>query len=80
MLTDYIQAVMHRATYNLDPIDDCVHGEIPGFDRVTAKAQTLEICRQDLLGSLEEWIFFRVSRGLPVPEIDGIQLPHREVL
>jgi hypothetical protein len=31
MLTRYIQAAMHRATYEILPDDRTFYGEIPGF-------------------------------------------------
>ncbi len=80
MLTDYIQAVMQRATYRLSAEEHLIYGEIPGFDRVTAQADTVEACQSELVEALEEWIFVRVSRQLPVPVVDGITLPHKDVL
>jgi predicted RNase H-like HicB family nuclease len=74
MLSDYIRAVMAHAQYQVTPKDDCIYGEIPGFDGLCAKAETLETCRHDLAEALEEWIFFRVSRQLPVPDVDGVRL------
>jgi predicted RNase H-like HicB family nuclease len=75
MLSEYLNAVMGQAQYRLVAEDDCIYGEIPGFEGVNAQAHTLENCRQDLAESLEEWIFFRVSRELPVPMVNGIQIP-----
>lgn len=80
MLTDYIQAVMQRATYRLSQDKHLIYGEIPGFDRVTAEAETMEACRSELVEALEEWIFFHLSRQLPVPVVDGIELPVKEML
>lgn len=74
MLSDYIRAVMAHAQYQVIAKDDTIQGEIPGFEGVCAKAQTLETCRHDLSEALEEWIFFRVSRNLPVPDVDGVRL------
>lgn len=79
ILTNYIRAVMSRATYTV-LADGLTHGEIPGFENVAAQADTLEQCRHDLVESLEEWIFSRVTRQLPVPEVDGIQLPVKEMM
>jgi predicted RNase H-like HicB family nuclease len=78
MLSNYIRTVMTHAQYCEMPKDDCIHGEIPGFEGVCAKAETLESCRHDLSEALEEWIFFRVSRRLPVPEVDGVGLPDKD--
>jgi len=36
------------------------------------KTDTLEDCRDELEEVLEEWIFLRIARGLPLPVIDGI--------
>jgi len=70
---------MHRARYEIFPSDGSFYGEIPGFDGVYANAETLEDCREELEEVLEEWILLRVSRNLPLPAVDGIELTIREV-
>lgn len=50
------------------------YGEIPVLEGVYANADTLEGCREELSSILEEWIFFRLTRNLPIPPVDGIQL------
>jgi len=80
MLTHYIQAAMHRAKYEILPDDGTFYGEIPGFDGVYANAVTLEACREELEEVLEEWILFRVSRNLPLPAVDGIELTIKQVV
>lgn len=70
---------MSRATYTV-LTDGSTYGEIPEFENVSARADTLEQCRHDLVESLEEWIFSRVTRQLPVPVIDGIQLSGKEMM
>ncbi|MFQ6116131.1 MAG: hypothetical protein ACE5NG_18880 [bacterium] len=52
---------------------------MPGFGGVYANAPTLEQCREELEEVLEEWIFFRISRGLPLPIVNGIELKIRKV-
>jgi predicted RNase H-like HicB family nuclease len=79
MLTNYIQAALHRARYEILPDDKSFYGEIPGFDGVYANAVTLEACRQELAEVLEEWILFRVAKGLPLPVVDGLELTIKEV-
>lgn len=69
MLSHYIRTVMTHAQYRVLPEDDSVYGELPGFDDVHAYGDTLELCRHNLAESLEEWIFFRVSRKLPLPPL-----------
>ena len=72
---DYIHGVMEHATYRALPEEDAIYGEIPGFEDVTAKADTLEHCRHNLVEALEEWIFFRWSRQLPLPSLNDLVLP-----
>jgi predicted RNase H-like HicB family nuclease len=79
MLSKYIRAAMTRAQYQVLPENDAIYGEIPGFEGVSAQGDTLEDCRHDLTEALEEWIFFRASRRLPGPAIDGVQMPSRDV-
>ena len=55
------------------------YGSIPGFEGVWADAMSLEECRDELEEVLEEWLLFRLSRQLPVPILDGIDLVVREV-
>jgi predicted RNase H-like HicB family nuclease len=79
MLTNYIRAAMHQARYEILLDDGTFYGEIPGFNGVYANADTLEACREELEEVLEEWILFRVSRQLPLPVVEGIELTIREV-
>jgi predicted RNase H-like HicB family nuclease len=55
------------------------YGSIPGFEGVWADAPSVEECRDELEEVLEEWLLFRLSRQLPVPVADGIDLVVREV-
>jgi predicted RNase H-like HicB family nuclease len=79
MLTSYIRAAMHLAKYEILLDDGTFYGEIPGFDGVYANTDTLETCRDELEEVLEEWILFRVSRNLPLPVVDQIELIIKEV-
>lgn len=74
MLTDYIQAAMRRATYEILPDDNSYYGEIPGFQGVWANASTLEACRVELQEVLEDWIVLGLRLGHPLPVVDGLQL------
>ncbi len=78
VLTRYLRAALHRAKYKVLE-DGSFFGEIPGFDGVWANAGALEPCREELEEVLEEWILFRVSRQLPLPTVDNIELKIREV-
>ena len=44
-----------------------------------SQADTLEACRNELAGTLEDWLLFRISRHLPIPVLDGMDLTVREV-
>ncbi len=74
MLTDYIRAAMRRAKYEILPDDQTYYGEISGFQGVWANAALLEDCRIELQEVLEEWLMFRISRHLPLPIVDGMEL------
>ncbi|NJK51612.1 MAG: type II toxin-antitoxin system HicB family antitoxin [Leptolyngbyaceae cyanobacterium SU_3_3] len=71
---------MSKAKYKTSPEEDVYYGEIPDFEAVTARAESLEQCRHELVEALEEWIFSRVSRKLALPVIDGLYLSAKEVM
>ena len=48
MLTQYIQAAMQQAKYEIFPDDGTFYGEIPICEGVYANAATLEACRAEL--------------------------------
>lgn len=79
MLTRYIQEALRGAKYEILEEDRTFYGYIPGLDGVWANAPTLEACREELEEVLEEWLLLRLSRQLPVPPIEGIELTIREV-
>jgi len=79
MLTDYIRAAMHQATYEILSDDGTYYGEILAFPGVYANTDNLETCRQELEEVLEEWILLRVSRHLDLPVVDGIELSIKDV-
>ncbi len=79
MLNKYIQTVLHKAKYEILSDDNSFYGEIPEFQGVYANAATLEDCRDELAEVLEEWIFFRLSKNLPLPVVDGLQLSIQKV-
>lgn len=73
MLTEYIQAAMRRAAYEI--LDDhSFYAEIPGFQGVFANAETLEACREQLRQVLEGWIVLGLRLGHAMPVIDGLSL------
>jgi len=79
MLNEYLNAALHRAHYEIIAEDRSYYGEIPGFDGLYANADNLEDCREELRQSLEDWMFFRISKQLPLPVIDGLELAIKEL-
>ncbi len=79
MLNEYIQKALRQAKYEILSDDGSFYGEIPGFQGVYANAVSLEDCRNELAEVLEEWIFFRLTKNLPLPVIDGVRLSIQKV-
>ncbi len=78
MLSEYLRAALARAHYELQGGGEGFYGEIPGFQGVYAQADTLEACREELASTLEDWLLFRISRHLPTPLLDGMDLTVKE--
>lgn len=78
MLSEYLNAAMAKAHYELLGGGEGFYGEIPGFQGVLAQADTLEACRDELAGTLEDWLLFRLSRQLPIPVVEGLDLRIKE--
>lgn len=74
MVTEYIQAAMRKARYEILSDDGSYYGEIPACQGVWANAGSLEACREELQQVLEEWIVFRLANNLAVPPIDQIRV------
>jgi predicted RNase H-like HicB family nuclease len=79
MLTEYIQAAMHRAKYKLLDDEEGFFGEISECPGVWADAPSLEACRDELREVLEDWILIRARRQLDLPVIDGFDLNPKPV-
>ncbi len=73
MLTRYITAAMHRATYELLE-DGTFYGSIPGCPGVLSNAESLEDCRDELQEALEGWIILGLKLGHTLPIIDEIDI------
>lgn len=73
MLTQYIQAAMRRAHYEIVE-SGRYWGEIPGLEGLWADGDTLEGCRQTLQECLEEWLLAGLHQGDMIPVIDDIDL------
>ncbi len=71
MIREYIAAAMKRARYEILSDDGTYYWEITGFDGIYANATGLEECRNLLEEVLEEWLLLSLTRGLPVPVVNG---------
>jgi len=74
MLTNYVNAAMSKAHYEILPDDEGYYGRVPELQGVWANADTLEACRKELQEVLEEWIVIGLKMGTPIPILDGIEL------
>jgi len=79
MLLKYLEAAMQKAHYEILEDDESIYGEIPGIQGVYANAKALEECRTTLMEILEEWVLVRVSQGLNIPIINGIEVKVKKV-
>lgn len=78
MLDEYLHAAMQRAEYKFEE-DESISAEIPVFENVSARGESLEACQQELMESLEERVFFLITRQLPLPKIDGVESPRPRI-
>ena len=76
MITDYIDAALRRARYELvDGNEFCA--TVAGLPGIIATGRTLEECRDQLAEVVEEWVLVRVSRRLSVPRLGGVTVEVR---
>ncbi len=79
MISEYINAAMRKAHYELLPEDKLYYAEIPGFEGVYATAENLEDCREELQSVLEDWLLLSIHKNLSVPVMDNISLEVKHV-
>ena len=73
MLSDYLQAAMDQARYEL--LDDGrYYGEVDALPGVWADGATLEECRRTLKEVIEDWLVLALKARDPVPVLEGIDL------
>ncbi len=78
MLTEYIDAAMKHAKYEILEDDKSYYGEISECPGVYANDVTLEGCRKMLREVLEGWIMLGIRHGATIPVIDGIDVNEHE--
>jgi len=69
MITDYIEAAIAEAKYEIIEDEEPFYGEVPSLVGVWATGKTLEECRKNLAEVIDGWIIVRLKKGLPVPPI-----------
>ena len=74
MLTQYIQAAMRKAKYEILDGNEGFYSKIPGFHGVYSNAKTLAKCRNMLQEVLEGWILLNIADNTPLPKFAGINL------
>jgi len=79
MITEYIEAALARATYEIIQDEEPYYGEIPGLQGVWASGKTLEECRHNLAETVEDWVLLSIAKGLPIPALGeaSIHLPKK---
>jgi len=74
MITEYIEAALSIAKYEIIKDETPYYGEVSGLDGVWATGKTLEECRKNLKEVIEGWILIRLRRGLSIPPIGEYQI------
>ena len=69
MLTEYIEAALSKAKYEIIEDEEPYYGEVPELEGVWATGKTLEECRKNLVEVIDGWIIVRLRKGLPIPPI-----------
>lgn len=71
MLIPYIQAALEKAKYEIIDDEEPYYGEVPELKGVWATGKTLKECRRKLEEVINEWIVFRLRKGLPLPVLNN---------
>ncbi len=79
MITEYIEAALAQATYEIIQDEEPYYGEIPALQGVWASGKTLEECRRNLAEAIEGWVLLSIAKGLPIPALGevAIHLPKK---
>ena len=69
MLTQYVQAALERAHYEIIKDDEPFYGEVPDLAGVWASGKTPEACRNNLAEAIEDWLLFSIAKALFIPPL-----------
>ncbi len=79
MLIQYIQAAMRHAKYERME-NGRFFGRIPPCKGCWGEGKTLEGCREDLEGALQDWIVIKLRFEHKLPVVGGININPSEPL
>ncbi|MCW3130199.1 MAG: type II toxin-antitoxin system HicB family antitoxin [Methanophagales archaeon] len=74
MITEYIEAALSKARYEIIKDEEPYYGEVPELEGVWATGKTLEECRKNLIEVIDGWIIVRLRKGLPIPQIEKYKI------
>jgi predicted RNase H-like HicB family nuclease len=66
MITEYLEAAMSKAKYEIINDEEPYYGEVPELEGVWATGKTLEECRKNLAEVIDGWIVVRLKKGLSI--------------
>jgi len=69
VITEYIQAALSRAKFEIIKDEEPYYGEVLELKGVWATGKTLEECRHNLIEVIDGWLVVRLHRGLPIPPL-----------
>ena len=69
MFAEYVQAALRHAKYEVLE-DDTYMATVDGLRGVIAVGDTIEECRDDLIGVIEGWVALGLRLGHVIPIID----------
>jgi predicted RNase H-like HicB family nuclease len=69
MITEYINAALQRAKFEIIKDEEPYYGEVTELEGVWATGKTLEECRHNLAEVIDGWLVVRLRKGLPIPSL-----------
>jgi len=79
MLLQYIETALECAHYEIIEDEEPFYGEVPPLAGVWATGKTLEECRRNLAGAIEDWVLFSIAKEIAMPALGQvvIHLPEK---
>jgi predicted RNase H-like HicB family nuclease len=71
----YLHAALARAEYKVLAEDGTIFGSIPGFQGVWANEETFAECHTELASALRDWMAYRLTEHLDLPNLEGVPTP-----